>query len=360
MKRISDMDTLVLANFRRGCVIPAQPLALDSNRKFAPRYQRALTRYYIDAGVGGIAVGVHSTQFEIRKPEIGLFEPVLRETSGFIDEWCAKRGHKILKVAGVCGKRDQAVYEAEFAASVGYDAVLLSMAAFAGDTVEAMVEHCRTIAGIIPVIGFYLQPSVGGRILPYSFWRELAEIENVLGIKMAPFNRYQTFDVVRAVADSSRADEVTLYTGNDDNILIDLLSPYQIVTSSGVKNMFIRGGLLGHWCVWTRKAVELLEEVQKLRESGSSSIPWELLQRNVKITDSNAAFFDPSHGFAGCIPGIHEVLRRQGLLLGTWCLNPAEVLSPGQSEEIDRVYAAYPELNDDAFVAANLEDWLNG
>ena len=354
MKRISDIDPTVLANFRRGTVIPAQPLALDSDRKFSPQYQRATTRYYIDAGAGGIAVGVHSTQFEIRDPKIALFEPVLSETSRFIDEWCAKRGHKILKVAGVCGKSAQAVAEAEFAVKSGYDCALVSLAAYADGTVEEMLEHCRIIAGILPIIGFYLQPSVGGRVLPYEFWRSFAEIDNVLGIKMAPFNRYCTFDVVRAVAESG--SDITLYTGNDDNILVDLLTPYVI---NG--NTFrIKGGLLGHWCVWTQKAIELLNEIHALIDSGKTDIPVELLTRNVQITDSNAAFFDPAHGFAGCIPGIHEVLRRQGLLLGTWCLNPNEVLSPGQSEEIDRVYTAYPNLNDDAFVAANLSEWLNG
>jgi len=352
MKKVSDIAPDVLKNFRNGCVIPAQPLALDSDRRFSPRHQRALCRYYIDAGSGGIAVGVHSTQFAIRDPKIGLFEPVLRQTSGFIDQWCAQRGRKVLKVAGVCGKTPQAAAEAEFVANTGYDCALLSLAAFASATVEEMIEHCRAIADILPIIGFYLQPSVGGRILPYDFWREFMEIENVLAVKMAPFNRYQTFDVVRALADSGR-DDVTLYTGNDDNLLIDLLTPYPI----GDRTLRIRGGLLGHWCVWTKKAVELLSEVHRYADSGAD-IPQELLARNVKITDSNAAFFDPSHGFAGCIPGIHEVLRRQGLLLGTWCLDPNEVLSAGQSEEIDRVCHAYPELNDDAFVAAHLEEWL--
>ena len=351
-KSISQIDAGVLANFRKGCVIPAQPLALDENRKFLPQYQRALCRYYIDAGVGGIAVGVHSTQFEIRNPEIGLFERVLSETSGFIDQWCEKRGKKILKVAGVCGKMEQALYEAEFAVANGYDAGLLSMAAFKHDSVETMLEHCRKVAEVIPVIGFYLQPSVGGRILPLEFWKGLCEIENLLGIKAAPFNRYCTFDVVRALVESNRED-VTLYTGNDDNILIDLLTEYDI----GGKKFRIRGGLLGHWCCWTAKAVELLEEVHSLIDSGKD-IPAGMLTRAAQITDCNAAFFDPAHNFAGCIPGIHEVLRRQGLLKGVWCLNPAEVLSPGPAGEISRVHDAYPDLHDDEFVAANLKQWL--
>jgi hypothetical protein len=276
----------------------------------------------------------------------------LKQTAGFIDEWCAHRGTRILKVGGVCGKTDQALYEAEFEAGCGYDAALLSLSAFAGESIDAMLAHCRRIASIIPVIGFYLQPSVGGRILPYEFWREFTKIENVLAIKMAPFNRYCTFDVVRAVAESGR-DDITLYTGNDDNLLLDLLTEYDI----NGKKLRIKGGLLGHWSAWTKKAVELLDELHALIESGAP-VPQELLTRAIKITDCNAAFFDPSHGFAGCIPGLHGVLRRQGLLPGTWCIDPEEVLSPGQAEEITRVHDAYPELHDDDFVAANLEKWL--
>ena len=352
MKTIADIDSSVLDSVRRGTVIPAQPLALDENRVFSAKHQRALCRYYIDAGAGGIAVGVHSTQFEIRKKEIGLFEPVLKETSRFIDEWCAVRGRRILKVAGICGRTEQALYEADFAVKSGYDAGLLSLGAFAGDSIEAMLEHCRAVAKAVPVIGFYLQPSVGGRILPFEFWKEFARIDNVLAIKMAPFNRYCTLDVVRAVAESGR--DITLYTGNDDNIVIDLLSEYEVAG----RKMRIKGGLLGHWCCWTKKAVGLLDEIHKVIESGSS-VPAELLTRNIQVTDCNAAFFDPQHGFAGCIPGIHEVLHRQGLLPGIWCLNPAETLSPGQADEITRVHEAYPHLNDDAFVKANLEKWLN-
>ncbi len=353
MKKICDIDPAVLANVRKGCVIPAQPLALDADRKFSPVHQRALCRYYIDSGVGGIAVGVHSTQFEIRKPEIGLFEPVLSKTAGFIDEWSERTGKKILKVGGVCGKTEQAVYEAEFEAANGYDAALLSLSAFAGDSVDAMLKHCAKIAEIMPVIGFYLQPSVGGRILPYDFWKEFAKIDNILAIKMAPFNRYCTLDVVRAVAEAGKENDITLYTGNDDNIIIDLLTEYRF----GDKALRIKGGLLGHWCCWTKKAVELLDEIHDIIDSGKE-VPAELLTRNVQVTDSNAAFFDPANGFAGCIPGIHEVLHRQGLLPGIWCLNPAEVLSPGQSEEITRVHDAYPHLHDDAFVAENISRWL--
>jgi hypothetical protein len=346
------MTDVILNNFRKGMVIPAMPLALNEKREFQPRYQRAMARYYIDAGAGGVAVGVHSTQFEIREPEIGLFEPVLRQTAGFIDEWSARRGKPVMKVGGICGPTAQALKEAEFERSLGYDAGLLSLAALKNASIDEMLAHCRKVSEIIPVIGFYLQPSVGGRILPYEFWREFATIKNVIGIKMAPFNRYQTFDVVRALAESGRED-ITLYTGNDDNIVIDLLSEYQI----NDRKLRIKGGLLGHWCCWTRKAVELLEECHRIVDAGGT-VSAEMLTRNIQVTDCNAAFFDPAHQFAGCIPGIHEVLRRQGLLPGTWCLNPNEVLSPGQSEEIDRVWRAYPHLNDDGFINTHRNEWF--
>ena len=352
MKRISDIDPAVLAKVRKGTVIPAQVLALDENRRFAPRYQRALCRYFIDSGVGGIAVGVHSTQFAIRNPEIGLFEPVLKQTGKFIDEYCAAAGKKIIKVGGVCGRTDQAVREAAFEGECGYDAVLLSLAAFKNDSVKDMIAHCKEVAKVMPLIGFYLQPSVGGRLLPYEFWREFFEIENLLAVKMAPFNRYCTLDVMRAAAESGR-DDVTLYTGNDDNLLVDLISEYKF----GDKKLRIKGGLLGHWSCWTKKAVELLDELHDVIDR-NGDIPRELLTRAIEITDCNAAFFDTAHSFAGCIPGLHEVLRRQGLLPGIWCLDPEETLSPGQFEEISRVYASYPHLNDDDFVRANLEKWL--
>lgn len=352
--RVQDIPSEILEPFRRGVVIPAVPLALDSERRFSPRHQRALTRYYIDAGAGGIAIGVHSTQFAIRDPKIGLFEPVLRETGAYIDEWSAVRGRSVMKIGGVCGKTSQAVKEAQFERDLGFHAGLLSLAALSEASVEEMLAHCREVSEIIPLIGFYLQPSVGGRILPYSFWRKFMEIPNVVGIKMAPFNRYQTLDVVRALAESGRED-ITLYTGNDDNIVVDLLTEYRVSD----KCLRIKGGLLGHWCCWTRSAVELLEKIHGIIERGGS-ISDEMLSLAVEITDCNSAFFDPAHGFAGCIPGIHEVLRRQGLMEGTWCLDPDEVLSPGQSEEIDRVWKAYPHLNDDAFVKSHLEEWFQG
>ncbi len=355
--QISDLPNAIRANVREGIVIPAQPLALNAQRQFDSRYQTALTRYYIDAGVGGIAVGVHSTQFAIRDPSIGLFEPVLSLTSEVIDEYAGSQARELFKVAGVCGETKQAIGEAEFAVSQRYHACLLSLAALADRSIEDLVKHCREVAEVMPVIGFYLQPAVGGRVLPYRFWREFAEIENVIAIKLAPFNRYQTLDVVRAVCDAGREDAITLYTGNDDNIIADLLTQYRIVTQHDVKSVRIRGGLLGHWCVWTRAAVELLDEIHSVLHRGGD-IPSELLRRNVEVTDCNAALFDAANHFAGCIPGIHEVLRRQGLLPGTWCLDPNEILSPGQSEEIDRVIAAYPHLNDDNFVRENLSMWL--
>ncbi len=322
---------------RRGLVIPAHPLALTSERKLDERRQRALTRYYAAAGAGGIAVGVHTTQFAIR--EAGLLKPVL--------ELAREEAAGCLRIAGICGPTPQAVREAELAASLGYHAGLLSLAALPNATTRKLIDHTTAVAQVIPVIGFYLQPAVGGRVLPYEFWRRFAEIENVVAIKMAPFNRYQTLDVIRAVADSGRAAEIALYTGNDDNIVADLLTEFHF---SG-KKLRIVGGLLGHWSVWTRRAVELLETLPTLPAD-------QALTMGVQVTDSNAAFFDAANGFHGCIAGLHEVLRRQGLLEGRWCLNPNEDLSPGQLGEIDRVYAAYPALNDDEFVSGRRDAWL--
>ncbi len=327
-----------------GLVIPAHPLALNHERRLDERRQRALTRYYLAAGAGGIAVGVHTTQFAIRDAKIGLLKPVLKIAA---EEAATK---DVVKVAGVCGKRDQALREAALAADLGYDAALLSLADLKDESVPKLLEHARAVASVLPIIGFYLQPSVGGRILPFEFWREFVEIENLVAIKIAPFNRYQTLDVVRAVAQSRRAKEIALYTGNDDNILIDLLTEFDV----GGERLRIAGGLLGHWAVWTRTAVTHLG----LAKSQSASVPGKLLTLAQQITDANAAFFDPIHNFHGCIAGIHEVLRRQGLLEGRWCLDPCEDLSPGQSEEIDRVCKLYPHLADDEFVKEHLHEWL--
>lgn len=342
-------------HFLDGQVIPAQPLALDAERKFDERYQRALTRYYVAAGSGGLAVGVHSTQFEIRLPQHGLLQPVLELASQTIDEELAKAPRPFVKVAGVIGRTEQAVAEAELAKSLGYHAALLSLAAWSDADDDALIAHCRAVAEVIPIVGFYLQPAAGGRLLPYSFWRRFAEIENVVAIKMAPFNRYQTIDVMRAVVESGRED-IALYTGNDDNIVLDLLTPWQFAANGESKERFIVGGLLGHWAVWTKRAVELLNEIKVARQQPQLDKSW--LTRAIAITDSNAVLFDAANKFHGCIPGIHEVLFRQGLMQGIWCLNPNEVLSPGQSEEFDRIYRDYPELNDDAFVKENLDNWL--
>lgn len=330
-----------------GLVIPAHPLALNANRKLDERRQRALTRYYLAAGARGIAVGVHTTQFEIREPRHGLFRPVLELA---IEEL---RGSAAVRIAGICGQTPQAVAEAEMARSLGYEAGLVSLGALPHTSVDQLITHARAVAGVIPVVGFYLQPSVGGRVLSFDFWQRFAEIENLVAIKIAPFNRYQTLDVVRAVALSGRAREIALYTGNDDNIVLDLLTRFQV----GGESVEIRGGLLGHWAVWTRRAVELLSRARALAAS-RSDIPPELLTLAAQTTDANAALFDPSNGFEGCIPGIHEILRRQGLLEGRWCLNPAQELSIGQMEEIDRACLLYPHLADDEFVVANLDSWL--
>lgn len=329
---------------RSGLVIPAHPLALDAHRRLDERRQRALTRYYLAAGAGGIAVGVHTTQFTIRDPKIGLLEPVL---SLAIEE---TPGRDVLKVAGVCGQRDQAANEAQLANKLGYDAALLSLAALGDASIAELVAHARAVAEIIPVMGFYLQPAVGGRILPYEFWRKFLEVENVVAIKIAPFNRYQTIDVVRALAESGRAHEVALYTGNDDNILVDLLTSFEL----GGQKIRILGGLLGHWAVWTSKAVEHLALTKNCGDKGTA----ELLTLAAQITDANAAIFDPVHHFHGCIPGIHEILRRQGLLAGRWCLDPKEELSENQMEEINRVCKLYPHLQDDHFVQEHLDEWL--
>lgn len=346
----------VAEQLRAGLVIPAHPLALTDQRQLDERRQRALTRYYHAAGAGGIAVGVHTTQFEIRDPKHALFAPVLQlaaETMAACDE---ASGRQTVRIAGICGPTVQAVVEAQFARDAGYHAGLLSLAALRAAADDALLEHCRTVAQGIPLVGFYLQPAVGGRLLSFNFWRRFVEIPNVIAIKIAPFNRYQTLDVVRAVAEAGRAGEVALYTGNDDTIVTDLLTEYALPTSSGEVRLRIVGGLLGHWACWTRAAVKLLEECKATWTDGK--IPTQLLTLAAHVTDCNAAFFDAANGYTGCIAGIHEVLRRQGLMANTLCLSPRERLSPGQSEEIDRVWRAYPHLSDDAFVRENLERWL--
>ncbi len=343
------------AHLLQGHVIPAQPLALDQNRRFSEKHQRAITRYYVASGVGGLAVGVHSTQFEIREPQHNLFRPVLELASRTIDEELAKSPRPFIKISGLCGRTDQALREAELAKSFGYHAGLLSLSAFKADTEDAMIEHCRKVAASIPIVGFYLQPAAGGRLLGYSFWRRFAEIPNVVAIKIAPFNRYQTIDVVRAVAESGR-DDIALYTGNDDSIVVDLFTPFTFDVSGKQVTRRIVGGLLGHWGVWTRSAVQLLEEIKQARKSSTLDAAW--LDKAIAVTDMNAALFDSANGFKGCIPGILEILRRNGLVPSIHCLNPHEVLSPGQAEELTRVSRAYPQLTDDAFIAAHRDRWL--
>jgi dihydrodipicolinate synthase/N-acetylneuraminate lyase len=332
----------IAALLRRGTVVPAHPLALDARRKLDERRQRALARYYLDAGSGGLAVGVHATQFAIR--EAGLYEPVLRIA---VEE---SKSRKVVLIAGLAGKTAQAKREAEIARGLGYHAGMLSLGAMKGASIDELVEHCAAVAAEIPLVGFYLQTAVGGIPLPMEFWRRFAAIENVVAIKIAPFNRYATLDVVRGVVAARAEERIALYTGNDDHILLDLAVPFSIRRDSEDVRVRIRGGLLGHWSVWTKTAVDLLKKIQQGEVD---------LALDSRITDCNSAFFDVANNFAGCIPGCHEVLRRQGLLEGTWCLDPNEKLSPGQSAEIDRVYREHADLADDAFVRANLERWLS-
>jgi len=339
-----------------GVVIPASPLALDVRRRWDMRRQRALWRYYAAAGAGGIAIGVHTTQFAIRDPKIGLLEPLYRFAAEELDRLDTKLPEPLLRVAGICGRTDQALAEAELARRCRFHAGLLSLGAMRDADLPELLHHCRRVAQVLPIFGFYLQPAVGGRVLPYRFWRELFDLPEVVAVKIAPFNRYQTIDVVRALADSGRED-IALYTGNDDTILLDLLTPFRFRVAGRVVQRRIVGGLLGQWACWTRTAVELFWQCRQVAQSGQP-VPQELLARNVELTDANGALFDVAHGFAGCIAGIHEVLRRQGLLETNYCLDPAETLSPGQAEEIDRVCRMYPHLTDDAFVAEHLEEWL--
>lgn len=351
-----DRHTRALEKLHKGTVIPATPLALNQDRKLDEKRQRLLNRYYLAAGAGGLAVGVHTTQFAIRNPGIDLFEPVLRIASEEAEAFERRTGEVIVKIAGACGPTEQAVKEAETALKYGYDAVLLSPGGLSNLTEKELLSRTKAVAAIIPVVGFYLQPSVGGRVFTFDYWKALCEIENVIAIKSAPFNRYLTLDVVRAAALSKRADQIALYTGNDDNIVIDLLTKYQFTDNGKVYEKRFVGGLLGHWSVWTNSAVRMFEQIKAA--SAKDEIPSELLTLAAEVTDANAAFFDTAHQFKGCIAGLHEVLRRQGLLEGIWCLDEQETLSPGQSEEIDRVYRMYPHLNDDGFVAANLNRWM--
>ncbi|MGZ5240061.1 MAG: dihydrodipicolinate synthase family protein [Caldimonas sp.] len=353
IERWRDIDAL-RRRLGEGLAIPAHPLALDAARRFDPRRQRALSRYYLDAGAGGLAVGVHTTQFAIR--EAGLYATVLGEAIETAQSWPRAAPPPVM-VAGVCGGTAQAVAEARTALGLGYHAGLLSLAALKGASDDALIAHCKAVASEIPLVGFYLQPAVGGLELGADFWARFAAIERVVAIKVAPFNRYRTLDVVRGVVAARAEDRVVLYTGNDDHIVLDLVTPFVVLRDGAPVTVRFRGGLLGHWSVWTRSAVELLERCKAAVAAGGT-VPPALLALDSRVTDCNSAFFDVANDFRGCIAGCHEVLRRQGLLQGTWCLDPGEGLSPGQAEAIDRVLAAHADLGDDAFVAANLERWL--
>ena len=351
----SEIPAPSLDVLRRGAVIPAHLLALDANRQLDPLRQRAMTRYYLDAGAGGVAVGVHSTQFAIR--EVGLYQPVLELAMQAAREWVPLGGRRpLFMVAGLAGRTEQAVREAGIARGLGYHAALLSLAAMKGASEDELIAHCRAAAEVMPLVGFYLQPAVGGIHLPMTFWRRFADIPNVVAIKMAPFNRYRTLDVIRGVVAAGAEQRISLYTGNDDHIVLDLLAPFTFMRDGKAVTVRIRGGLLGHWSVWTRSAVQLLERIHAAIDSGSVSP--ELLALDGQVSDCNAALFDVAHDFHGCIAGCHEVLRRQGLLQGTWCLNAAEGLSAGQAEALTRVCQDYPHLVDDAFVAQHRERWL--
>lgn len=346
-----EIDHKIFELLHKGTVIPAHPLALDASRQLDEERQRLLTRYYMASGAGGVAVGVHTTQFEIRRPEFNLYEPVLRLAAEEVNK--SAKAASLIKVAGITGATANAIREAEMASHYGYHIGLISMGGLPNLSEKELISRTKEVAAKIPLFGFYLQPAAGGRLLSYDFWKEFVNIPNVYAIKIAAFNRYQTIDVVRAVCNSSRRDEIALYTGNDDNIIADLITPYQFnVNGVKVEKRFV-GGLLGHWAVWTSKAVELLKEIKSGNHDHES-----LLKKNIAITDMNAVIFDAKNSFHGCIPGIHEVLRRQGLLEGTWCLNPDEKMSDGQTEEIDRIYNDYPELTDDEFVKRFLEKEL--
>jgi dihydrodipicolinate synthase/N-acetylneuraminate lyase len=347
----SDLDPRVRQLIAGGTVIPAHPLALNAERKLDSRRQRGLTRYYIDAGAGGLAVGVHATQFAIR--DVGLYEPVLRNAAETARDWTKR---PLVMVAGLAGSTEQALAEAQLAVNLGYHAGLLSLGAMRAASTHDIVEHCRAIAGKIPLIGFYLQPAVGGRELGVDFWTAFAAIDNVVAIKVAPFNRYRTLDVFKGVAAAGAAERIALYTGNDDHIVLDLSLPFDIRHDGKTQRLEFRGGLLGHWSVWTKSAVALFERCRAAKAAGR--IDQDLLALDACVTDCNAAFFDVANNFDGCIAGCHEVLRRQGLLEGIWCLDPNEGLSPGQAREIDRVIHEHGDLSDDSFVAANLQRWL--
>jgi hypothetical protein len=347
----SDINPEVRKLIADGTVLPAHPLALDAGRRLDVRHQRALTRYYIDAGSGGLAVGVHTTQFAIR--EVGLYKPVLELAAETASAWSNR---PLALVAGLAGPTSQAIAEAKIARGIGYHAGLLSLAAMKSASEDEIIGHCETVAREIPLVGFYLQPAVGGVILGADFWRRFAAIDNVIAIKIAPFNRYRTLDVLRGVLAAGALDRVALYTGNDDHILLDLTLPFDLRDNGVTTRTWFKGGLLGHWSVWTASAIRQFEACKAARRK--ETVPADLLALDARVTDCNSAFFDVANNFHGCIAGCHEILRRQGLMQGIWCLDPEEGLSQGQMAEIDRVCREHADLSDDAFVAANLQKWL--
>lgn len=347
-----DLPAPVLSLLRQGTVIPAHPLALDADRKFDRQSQRALSRYYLDAGSGGLAVGVHSTQFAIR--DVGLYRPVLELAIETARDWADR---PLVMIAGAVGKTAQAVEEARTARALGYHAVLLSLAAMKGTSEDELIEHCTAVAREMPLVGFYLQTAVGGIPLSRAFWARFAAIDNVVAIKVAPFNRYRTLDVCFGIAAAGAEDRITLYTGNDDHIVADLVTPMVVRAGNREITLRFQGGLLGHWSVWTHGAVKMLERLKLAVSAGA--IPPDVLALDSFVTDCNSVVFDVEHDFAGCIPGCHEILHRQGLMTSIECLDPHEKLSEGQSAGIDRLYATYPELQDDDFVATNLHRWRN-
>lgn len=346
-----------------GQVIPAHPLALAPGGgapSIDERHQRALTRYYVAAGAGGMAVGVHTTGFRIHDPSVGWYRPVLAlaaETATAALAAEGRDGGAFVRVAGVVGDTAQAMREAEVATALGYHAGLLSLGAWRDASEAAVLAHCRTVAEAIPLFGFYLQPAVGGRRLSAAFWRAFAEIPQLVAIKVAPFDRYATLEVVDAVASAGR-DDVALYTGNDDAIVQDLVTRIPVATPSGDGSRHFVGGLLGQWAVWTRRAVQGLDRIRGWQAAGDAALPAEWLAWGAALTRANAAIFDAAHGYAGCLPGILAVLQRQGLVRSTATLDPGERLSPGQAEAIAAVAARHPELTDDAFVAAHRDAWL--
>lgn len=300
-------------------------------------------------------MGVHTTQFAIRKK--GLYEPVLRLAVDTVSDLRARR--PIIKVAGVSGTPEQAVAEAQLAADLGYDLALVIPGG--SKTEDELLEKVRLVSSVIPVFGFYLQPAVGGMPLSFKFWRILSDIEGVAAIKIAPFDRYRTFDVMRGVLMSERCSEIALYTGNDDNIVADLFASLSAVVGGEKREVRFVGGLLGQWAVWTRRAVSTLAMVKRARKGGLVPAEMrELFEEAGEMTEANAVIFDATNDFKGSIAGIGEVLRRQGLTANSKTLESRDSLSPGQSREIEEMLIRHPSLHteDDEMIRQRLDQWL--